>query len=411
MEKQRYILKKFDEELIIFDLSKQSLDSYQINIVKTSDNTDDFPTGVSDEKSLLSWIRRRTIPKNRAFVLQILESQGIEPNDLISLLNVSKGLSVNDVYWIVDEGFDGTFDKYNLFENDFSEILSLIAYTGEYSKNVDSPISPEWTTSGNLPKCWRRINKKLYLYKAGTDKKILINKSGYEPYSEYYVSKMLDFLDIKHVEYNLEVFKGRLASVCECFCNLDYSYVPMSDVVRVANYSELKTVIKQYGFEKDFSDMILIDALTYNGDRHYNNFGFIKDNKTNKFIALAPLYDHGLSLFSNLSDMSITNLRNMENEKILAETSKWNITHKELLLDNMQDDTISKLVNMKNYRIERHQDYNLEEIRVRVLETIIQNRAEELLDYITQENSKKDRIQKAIDEANRVIDDSKIILG
>ena len=409
MDIQRYVLKKYDRDLITFDLYKESLDTYQINIISKSDNTDDFPNGVYDSSTLLSWIRRRTIPKNRAFVLEILESQGIEPNDLIALLNVSKGLSVNDVYWIVEEGFDGAFDKYNLFENDFSKVLSLIAYTGEYSKNVDSPISPEWTTSGNLPKCWRRIDKKLYLYKAGTDKKVLINRSGNEPYSEYYVSKILDYLNIRHVKYDLEVFEGRLASVCECFCSLKYSYVPMCDVVKTSNYGELKSVIKQYGFESDFSDMILIDALTYNGDRHYNNFGFIKDNETNEFVSLAPLYDHGLCLFSNLSDYSISDVELMKNEIKSADISKWNISHKDLLLDNINDDTVSKLIKMKQYRIEEHNKYNLNDIRIRVLNMTIQNRVNELLDYITDKDS-DDAIQRVLDEANRTIEETNILL-
>ncbi|MEY8389594.1 hypothetical protein AALC17_20470, partial [Oscillospiraceae bacterium 38-13] len=34
---------------------------------------------------------------------------------------------LNDSFWVVPKGFTGTFAQYNLYENRFSEILSLVA--------------------------------------------------------------------------------------------------------------------------------------------------------------------------------------------------------------------------------------------------------------------------------------------
>ena len=54
-------------------------------------------------------------------------------NDTKGIIDVSKGLSLIDSYWIVqDENLK--FSDYNLFDNDFSEVLSLIAFTGYSSK-------------------------------------------------------------------------------------------------------------------------------------------------------------------------------------------------------------------------------------------------------------------------------------
>lgn len=36
---------------------------------------------------------------------------------------------LNNSYWVVDESFDGKFAYYNLYNNRFSEALSLVAYT------------------------------------------------------------------------------------------------------------------------------------------------------------------------------------------------------------------------------------------------------------------------------------------
>lgn len=81
-------------------------------------------------ESLSSWLKHRTIPRNRAYVHNFLSKCGLNINRPMNIIRVFKGLSLNDCYWVVEEGFEGTFDKYNLYDNRFSRILSLIAFTG-----------------------------------------------------------------------------------------------------------------------------------------------------------------------------------------------------------------------------------------------------------------------------------------
>ena len=42
-------------------------------------------------------------------------------------------------------------------------------------------------------------------------------------------------------------------------------------------------------------NLIVFDYIIANEDRHFNNFGFIRDAKTLKFISPAPIYDSGAS--------------------------------------------------------------------------------------------------------------------
>ena len=53
----------------------------------------------------------------------------------VSYTHLCKGLSLNDSYWVVPSDFSGTFKEYNLYENRFSEVLSLVAYTGVGTAN------------------------------------------------------------------------------------------------------------------------------------------------------------------------------------------------------------------------------------------------------------------------------------
>lgn len=47
---------------------------------------------------------------------------------------------------------------------------------------------------------------------------------------------------------------------------------------------------------KQLHSMLVFDALVYNEDRHFGNFGLLRDNHSGKIIAPAPLFDHGQSL-------------------------------------------------------------------------------------------------------------------
>ena len=45
--------------------------------------------------------------------------------------------------------------------------------------------------------------------------------------------------------------------------------------------------------------MIVIDYLLANTDRHYNNFGAIRNANSLEWIGSAPIYDSGTSLWCN----------------------------------------------------------------------------------------------------------------
>ena len=84
--------------------------------------------------------------------------------------------------------------KYNLYENLFSEILLLVAYTGAEQSNGISrggfTTSPELTTGGMLPKAWRYLDcSRIYLYTGGNT---ILTHGNKEPYSEYYASQIAD---------------------------------------------------------------------------------------------------------------------------------------------------------------------------------------------------------------------------
>jgi len=81
-------------------------------------------------ESLTKWIKGRTIPSNRAYVENFLARLGLNEKDSKGIIDICKGLSLNDSYWIVDEHFTGSYEKYNLYHNRFSSTIAWLAFTG-----------------------------------------------------------------------------------------------------------------------------------------------------------------------------------------------------------------------------------------------------------------------------------------
>ena len=204
-----YILKQYDYNLAYFDIY-YDIEGFRVEKFKiVEDNKSLLPLNLKqDNEGMAKWLKNRSIPKNREFVDKFLSKLGLNHNNTKGIIDICKGLSLNDSYWVVEDTFIKTFKECNLYENRFNNILSLIAFTG-YGSSIKSAFmsSPELTTNGMLAKCWRRVDGKIYLYKAGTRG---FANSGKEPYSEFYESQIAETMGIKHVDYNIRKWKDGL---------------------------------------------------------------------------------------------------------------------------------------------------------------------------------------------------------
>jgi len=321
-----------------------------------------------NEGNIDGWIRSRVIPKNREFVQDILRYMG-NPGSAIDLIYLSLGLSVNDSYWVVPEGFEGKFKDFNLYENKFNRTLELVAFTGNGDgANGRQTASPELTTNGMLKKCWRKLNGELFLYKGGT---FGAANTGLEPFSEYYAYQIADRMALNAVEYKLQRFKGQLVSVCKSFTDIDTSYVPIG---MIAEDYEVKTIMKCYG-ESNFRDMIVFDAVICNIDRHTGNYGLLRDNKSGQYIGAAPIFDNGLSLFNYAMRDDFKDIETYAKSRLNSFNADQ-VTMAKAILTNEQRARLRKLI---GFSFKRHESYNLPEWRLKAIEGFIQTRIKELL--------------------------------
>ena len=138
MESNIYSLRIYDTDLMRFRMEKRGLEGLVAEILSINSETQHLiPLDMEQtDEGVIKWLERRVIPKNRTFVDEILKTLGLSHNDTKGIIDVCKGLSLNDSYWIVPDGFDGKYEQYNPYQNRFSEMLALVAYTGAGQSSV-----------------------------------------------------------------------------------------------------------------------------------------------------------------------------------------------------------------------------------------------------------------------------------
>lgn len=372
-----YSLRIYDTELIRFVMEKRGLYGLVAEILYINqERTNLLPMDMElSGEGIIHWMERRVIPKNRAFVDEILKTLGLSHNDTKGIIDVCKGLSLNDSYWVVPEDFKGTFAQYNLYENRFSEILALVAYTGAGGSRHAFTTSPELTTGGMLPKAWRYVaHDGIYLYKGGTTG---ASNTGREPYCEYYASQIAESMGLNAVHYDLENWKGITASKCALFTSIDTSYIPIGHLVRKGGIAACIAYYDQMGaeFSEQIRSMLVFDALIYNEDRHFGNFGVLRDNHSGKIIAPAPIFDNGLSLFCYAGKEDYGNL----DEYAMTRSNPYNISYEEVCEEVMGSRQKEQLRHMIGFRFQRHPSLNLPEDHLKAIEKHLESRVYKLL--------------------------------
>ena len=391
------ILKHRDRELLRFEW----IEPQGVRVLSVNESERRFlpleMKGQATDEALWTWLTRRTVPKHRHYIQMMLGNLGIMRMETRAIIEMCKGLSLNDVYWVTTDSFKGEWREHNLYSNEFSKTLAVMAFTGgtrgEFNAAKDITSSPEFTTNGMLAKCWRRIDNNVLLYKSGTEGAA---NTGFEPYSEYYAAQMAEAMGLNHVSYDLEKFKGRLCSTCPLFTSDKFGYVPAG---RLISRDEALADLR-------FAEIFFFDAIIFNTDRHMGNFGYLIDNDKNEIVGAAPIFDNGYGLFSlamyrpGQKYDEYDDLRKFLGHVTPALYEKWLDVPKELTFE-----MTNRLRSLKGFRFKRHKYYNLPVDRLSKIEDFLQNRISKMIDF----GSKADeflRISNPDDSVNHVKDAS-----
>lgn len=254
--------------------------------------------GAADRAALNEWWTDRSIPASRSGVREALETLEIASTKI--LLVRCYGLSLSDQYWICPEGSGLTWDALNFFDNDFSDDIGDVLFGANRKADVLDFSSPDNTSDGNLKKRWKIIGGKRYLVKGGS------NPFRQQPFNEVIAAGIMERLGIPHVPYQVAWNKGAPYSLCEDFVTRDTELIPAWRILKTQKKSNNVSVYQHFinccealGIQNTVSfldRMIVLDYIIANEDRHFNNFGMLRDAETLEWIGFAPIYDSGSSL-------------------------------------------------------------------------------------------------------------------
>lgn len=250
-----------------------------------------------------NWFKGRGIPSFRKDLEKLLERLNVESSQ--ELLNKSYGLSLSDQYWLKEFDADINWKDINFFNNDFEYEAYLEASLDSSSSHLrlDPNIlkSPNNTTDGMLQKAWVIEDNKRKLIK-GT-----YSFSLQEPFNEWLASSICKRLGFDYCDYSVEFNnKTKLISKCDCFIKDDEEIISAFDVFKskvkpngISDYEFYISILEEHGLvnaRKDLENMIILDYLIVNSDRHMKNFGIIRNVETLKWLKLTPIFDSGESM-------------------------------------------------------------------------------------------------------------------
>ena len=254
--------------------------------------------GTADRGLLNEWWTDRSIPASRSGIREALETMGLSNTG--ALLVRCYGLSLSDQYWICPEDSGLTWDRINFFDHDFSDDIGDVLFGAEKKADRLDFSSPDNTSDGNLKKRWKILDGTRCLVKGGS------NPFRQQPFNEVIASEIMARLDIPHIPYTVTWSKGTPYSVCENFVTRDTELIPAWRILRtqkknnsVSVYQHFINCCETLGINAPvpFLDrMLTVDYIIANEDRHFNNFGVLRDAETLRWLGFAPIYDSGSSL-------------------------------------------------------------------------------------------------------------------
>jgi hypothetical protein len=289
-------------------------EDYEIEKIYKIHEEKHLPVGFSAERGIGTvrmndWLFDRAIPEKREGLDAILEKEGVKSRHELLIKNL--GLSLSDHYWVKNEKEGKSWKEVNFYENEFESALDDI-YIGEEVDAKPKGINPNGSSSGMLPKKWIIQEGKRHLMKGSE------SLNGQEPYNEVIASKFLDIIGVDHVAYKLVQYKGNAYSLCENMLGNENELVSAYYVNninkrdnKISHYENYIENCKKIGFtddvRQDIDKMITVDYLIANTDRHWSNFGIVRNAENLKPVCIAPLYDNGASFFTKISNRRIIN--------------------------------------------------------------------------------------------------------
>ena len=247
-----------------------------------------------------AWCSSRLLTLDRKYAKEIMNNigamQATTDRERAMIAISYRALSLMDVFWVRTKDDKKAFSEISLFNHSLSDAFVDVSLRGKNLTLANVELLGEQDpaadvgTPGVAPKAWIRRDGTFYLLKDGDERDVD---------AELLASRIVDCFDIEHVSYEESCFDGTRVSKCKIITSEDRSIVPMESI----EFYCVNRDMDRMGFilkkdSRSYHMMNIIDYLIGNTDRHWGNWGFLVDNKTNKLMKLHPLMDYNKAFLS-----------------------------------------------------------------------------------------------------------------
>ena len=241
-------------------------------------------------KNANMWLETRAIDSHRANSRLLKKALRLAERDDVSTVVHVNGATITDNYWIREIGSNLTYDDIR-FSDDYFSNLALKGTYNSFNRAANSKRSktPELTNVGSFEKCWKLHEGKWWMHKKANHE---------EMFSELFIYELGKSLDMHMAVY--ERGDGVVKSL-DFTDNATVNFEPASAFMGDnEDYLDVIHALKNLCPQAipDYVQMIFLDTICANPDRHTNNFGLLRDTVTGEFLGLAPNFDNNMALIA-----------------------------------------------------------------------------------------------------------------
>ena len=256
-----------------------------------------LPLFFKRSSSFEDWLRTRAIDIHRTNSRLLKKALRLAERYETELVLSVYAATITDAYWVKPEGSSLAYSDVKFTENYFDDValtgggVSEIALLYRNSEDKASMAhTPELTNTGSFEKCWRLIGGEWWMYKRA-DRLAL--------FSELFVYELGTALGFPMAYY--ERVDGSTIRSRDFTGGAGVNFEPAASIVGDDDdYGVSYAAFRKLGteFSDAYLEIIFLDAVCENVDRHTNNYGVLRDVVSGKILSLAPNYDNNLALVS-----------------------------------------------------------------------------------------------------------------
>ena len=252
----------------------------------TESDTALLPLFLKRSGDVAGWLTNRAIDAHRTNSRLLKKALRLTAADDIEVVLKVNAATITDTYWF-RQGGSGLMYEDVRFKVNYFDKLALRGDPDSFNQPY-SP-TPELTNIGSFEKCWQLMDDRWFMIKQG---------NYLERFSELFIFRLGQALGFSMAEYQPENGTIRSPDFTDgAFVNFESADGIVGDDEDYAvNFEAFWKLSPELA--EQYLQIIYLDTLCFNMDRHTKNYGVLRDVETGAVLRMAPNFDNNVALFA-----------------------------------------------------------------------------------------------------------------